>query len=558
MQYAILSAMTYTVDTTKIPDGWIRSFFEDESTEETLQTVIERAGAEEDVKKYVFAVVLDYVGGLVSFEDFIERLKTALNISDEMKVLDALEYIMNIWIRGIGASCPIGSQFYDDVETMEKMLEARDAENASEQKIDTSESVPNLPVDVFESVPDAKSSVEAEAPRDKKGEVARSAEGAIHQEVKTTEDDVVHFTQENAEEIAAHAEKTCDIETPDYACVANDIVRRISDEDQKSVLRDLIEKRVRGITEPYDFREKFAAKAKEFNIPETVSATYVSATELEFLKLHAQEEKKEEKSVLEEGANTSQKTQNIPVEQPYQIPAEKPELKEVVEEKKEETVQEKIAPLSVEKVNEEKEDTKEETESKKSEVKKDDLSKEFVKTLSKQEPVTILKGIDASMNPPTAGGGARSAEGTAQKDEEVEKEERIPHIARIPSWQEKLERDVKPPKNELLTPVDEIRTMTIAQWRRLGDTAKKRTERIAEKVQVLEERAYDKKIAGMKAWKQTDMYRQYVAIGEIVMRDGVPVPEAIATYSKEHPDADVITSDEWAAILQLNGRFRFV
>jgi hypothetical protein len=74
-------------------------------------------------------------------------------------------------------------------------------------------------------------------------------------------------------------------------------------------------------------------------------------------------------------------------------------------------------------------------------------------------------------------------------------------------------------------------------------------------VSLLEEQGFDKKIAAIKAWRTSPLYRLYLSISEQSMVRGVGIEE-IARRMKEE-GTDTLTPEELSAVMSLNAELRF-
>jgi len=114
--------------------------------------------------------------------------------------------------------------------------------------------------------------------------------------------------------------------------------------------------------------------------------------------------------------------------------------------------------------------------------------------------------------------------------------------------------DVKP-MTKLRGPIDELRFMNVTELRRLGGDATSNINRIKDKIESLEEESFVKKVEGIKAWRQSDLYSMYVDVGKSSMEQGKPISQIISE-SEQRGDS-VLTLAEFEAITDLNQQLRF-
>lgn len=114
--------------------------------------------------------------------------------------------------------------------------------------------------------------------------------------------------------------------------------------------------------------------------------------------------------------------------------------------------------------------------------------------------------------------------------------------------------DIKTPPR-VLGPVEELRTINLSEFRQLGANPEVCTRKIEEKVMLLEEDSLTQKAEGIIAWKQSEVYRLYLDIGNDSMAQGKSVQEVIESRSLEGKPA--LSGEEFNAIADLNKRLRF-
>ena len=109
--------------------------------------------------------------------------------------------------------------------------------------------------------------------------------------------------------------------------------------------------------------------------------------------------------------------------------------------------------------------------------------------------------------------------------------------------------------SRLAGPVDELRLMSLTDFRRLSKDPVEAARRVEGKVKLLEDQGYDQKIAAVKAWRESPLHRLYLSLSEEALSAGKTLPavaEERRAAGKEAP-----TAPELAAIATLNGSLRF-
>jgi hypothetical protein len=108
---------------------------------------------------------------------------------------------------------------------------------------------------------------------------------------------------------------------------------------------------------------------------------------------------------------------------------------------------------------------------------------------------------------------------------------------------------------KLMGPVDELREMDLANFRRINSDSAKAAEKIKEKISFLEDESYGQRLKGIKSWRQSPVNRLYLEIGEesIIKKKpiNVIIDERIAAGQ------EYITSEEFIAIMELNKELRY-
>lgn len=108
--------------------------------------------------------------------------------------------------------------------------------------------------------------------------------------------------------------------------------------------------------------------------------------------------------------------------------------------------------------------------------------------------------------------------------------------------------DVKGPRPAATGPVEELRTTTIEDFRRLSKDPSAAAGKIKDKVDLLAEDSYAKKMQGIAAWNESGVYRLYMEMmGEAL--EGKPMDEVIS--SRQAEKKPVLSKEEMNAIVQL-------
>lgn len=114
--------------------------------------------------------------------------------------------------------------------------------------------------------------------------------------------------------------------------------------------------------------------------------------------------------------------------------------------------------------------------------------------------------------------------------------------------------DVKPIA-KLVGPVGELGNMNVVDFRRISPEANRAASKIMEMVDLLENDSFAERLAGIKAWRDSDLYRLYLSIGRESMLKGKLVKEVIEEKKKR--GEPTLTEAEFEAIMDLNNKLRF-
>ncbi|MCF7820233.1 MAG: hypothetical protein K9M44_02045 [Candidatus Pacebacteria bacterium] len=109
--------------------------------------------------------------------------------------------------------------------------------------------------------------------------------------------------------------------------------------------------------------------------------------------------------------------------------------------------------------------------------------------------------------------------------------------------------------NKVMGPVDEIASIDIVDFRRLGKTPEDSILKIKEKLNLLEKSSYEKMIAGIEAWRQNPLNQLYRDISIESINQGRPVPEIIK--DREDQGKDFLSVEEFKALINFNREITF-
>lgn len=107
---------------------------------------------------------------------------------------------------------------------------------------------------------------------------------------------------------------------------------------------------------------------------------------------------------------------------------------------------------------------------------------------------------------------------------------------------------------KLTGPVEELRSMTLKDFRRLSKDPREATLKLKDKIDLLEEQSFDVKTQGIKAWQDSEVNKLYLDILRKSL-EGKPVTEVIADL--ENKAVPFLSKGEFDSIMELNRKLRF-
>ena len=180
------------------------------------------------------------------------------------------------------------------------------------------------------------------------------------------------------------------------------------------------------------------------------------------------------------------------------------------------------------------------------------------KQITKFQLGSLAPVLDVEVKPPFAPAFAEATAGEKAMAGEAEKKEEVfgmplPKRPVILETREKVE-EIKP-RIRILGPVEEIRTLTLDDWRRFGKP-ENAAAKIEEKINLLAEESLLKKAEAIKAWKESEVNRLYLEIGrESIEKGNISVAQVIEERKKQEKKS--LSLEEFNAVAELNQKLRF-
>ncbi len=114
--------------------------------------------------------------------------------------------------------------------------------------------------------------------------------------------------------------------------------------------------------------------------------------------------------------------------------------------------------------------------------------------------------------------------------------------------------DVKaPPK--VVGPLEELRTLSLVDFRRLGSTPQEALSKIKGKIDLLGENSITRRVEAVRAWKSSVVYQQYLRLGRESIEQGKTIGVIVGAHQAQGDS--VLTEEEFNAIADFNAKLRF-
>jgi hypothetical protein len=107
----------------------------------------------------------------------------------------------------------------------------------------------------------------------------------------------------------------------------------------------------------------------------------------------------------------------------------------------------------------------------------------------------------------------------------------------------------------LTGPIEEIRSMTLTDFRRLAPDPSQAIQKILEKIGLLEDESFVQKTQAIKAWKENEVYRLYLQLGDLSMEERKPISDIIKERQKS--GQPTLTEEELEAVIELSQKLRY-
>jgi hypothetical protein len=123
-----------------------------------------------------------------------------------------------------------------------------------------------------------------------------------------------------------------------------------------------------------------------------------------------------------------------------------------------------------------------------------------------------------------------------------------------PKQRDGVVTDVQPVRR-LMGPVDELGSMTPAEFRRLSTVPADAVQKIEDILSTLEQHAYEERVRGIAAWRKSPMNQLYIAMTTAALTQGIAVAEVAA--KRRAAGEESLSPAEIRAVSGLNEKLRF-
>ena len=107
----------------------------------------------------------------------------------------------------------------------------------------------------------------------------------------------------------------------------------------------------------------------------------------------------------------------------------------------------------------------------------------------------------------------------------------------------------------VMGPIDELKTMTIEDFRRLGNNVPMMAAKVVEKIELLADESLLKRNEGLMAWKSSPLHQLYLVVGAESLEKSMDVAHVIEEHIKKNHQ--VFTKEEFDAIADINRKLAY-
>ncbi len=106
------------------------------------------------------------------------------------------------------------------------------------------------------------------------------------------------------------------------------------------------------------------------------------------------------------------------------------------------------------------------------------------------------------------------------------------------------------PASRLVGPLDEIEQTSLRDLRRFKDQPNAFIDRMKERVHLLEEESFEKRVQALNAWRKSPLFQQYLEVVRTALERNVSIPEMVGSI--DETQSSFMSLHEWQTINHLN------
>lgn len=110
-------------------------------------------------------------------------------------------------------------------------------------------------------------------------------------------------------------------------------------------------------------------------------------------------------------------------------------------------------------------------------------------------------------------------------------------------------------EKRLSGPIDELRTLSLLDFRRLSKDPIQAGTKVRDKVDSMEQQGYDKKVEAIQAWRGSALNQMYVGLTREAVLTGTSIAELL--NRKRLAGEETLSDEELKAVMKLNAELRF-
>jgi hypothetical protein len=103
--------------------------------------------------------------------------------------------------------------------------------------------------------------------------------------------------------------------------------------------------------------------------------------------------------------------------------------------------------------------------------------------------------------------------------------------------------------------IGELGSLSIAEFRRLAKSPEEAVKKISQKIEILGQESFEKRLEGIRAYQASPLQAAYVALVAESFRRAKPVAEL--SEEKRAAGGDTLSPDEIASIVSFNSTLHF-